>query len=211
MTFPVDPVLDTGVHPDSGPPPPIDWITGVYAADGGMKILSNKFAPNAASNCSCVWKYDFTDPRNVFVDIDTFPTTGDSVEVWLNLLKQGTSTPCGYILRFWHSSGGGVGFLELDRCDNGVNTRLDDVGKTLVAGDQIGLENIAGTLHAYVNGVQQASITSVDTTYYGQSRVALRKISGGGSTERMSLFGAGSNVIAPPGLFDPKLVPQAWL
>jgi hypothetical protein len=204
MAFPDNMELESGTRANEGPPPSANWATGVYAADVGFNITSNKFTPVGGGNSSAVWLYEFNKPKEVWVDVDTFPATGFSFELYVNLLNYDTASPSSYVVRFWHHSGGGVGSLELDRLDSGSLTRLTDMGKTLVLGDQIGLENLNGSIRVYVNAVSQMSPN--DNTYSGPGRLAIRHL-GDNTTMRLSHFGGG-NYVPRESYSRPKIMKQ---
>ena len=195
--FPQTTILDDAVRANEGPPPSAAWTSSVDSDDGGLKVVSNKIAPDTETS-SALWNQAFPADQEVFVQVDALMEGGpDSLELFLNIQNGDTTTPSGYIFRFWSQTGAGVGRLELDRMDSGSFTRLVDVAQTIVVGDQLGARNEGGTLRFYVNGVEKTSAT--DSTY-GTGQIGIGTRADNLLTTRFSKFGGGQAV--PQALHD---------
>jgi hypothetical protein len=166
MAFPEQPILDTCVRPNEGPPPSANY-TKVRSDWGGMKIVSNEMAPNEGGWCSALWLTEFPPPMECYSTIKALPADSGagSHEWWICVQNGNTATPSGYILRFWHSGVGGSGAFELDRHDSGTHTRLADENITLAVNDVVGFWNDSGTLRVYHNGNQVSGFAVVDSNY----------------------------------------------
>ena len=198
MPFPTAPILDTALRPHEGPPPSADWVSKVDSDDGGMKIVSQKLAPDDWS-ASALWSAQFTRSQEVYATVDAFVTTGGLQELWSNVADGGSSAPSGYVFRFWHSGGGGSGELELDRADNGVFTRLIDTAKSLIAGDVLGGQNDNGVLYFVVNGGYEAN--SGDATYE-EGKIGPRCRDDSSQLLRLSNFGGGGKPSVSPDMSE---------
>jgi len=195
MAFPTAPILFDGKTPDAGPPPSSDFTSSVNSGDGGMKVISEKIAPDTETS-SAMWNARYTYSQEVYAQVDALMEGGpDSLELFASIADGDTATPDGYIFRFWSQTGAGVGRLELDRMDGGSFTRLTDVAQTIVVGDQLGGENNLGTLRFYVNGVEKASAS--DFTY-GEGYIGLGTRADNLLATRFSKFGGGGKPAVAP-------------
>jgi len=132
MPFPVAPILDTGTRPDEGPPPSISWSDDPIA--DGIKIVSNRFAPDGASGVSW-WNTLYGPDSEVYITVTTLPGDGQSVKLFGRFDSQDLNG-AGYQLTYNHEIITPPSVFVL----SDPNVDILGVNQTLAVGDSFGLQ-----------------------------------------------------------------------
>lgn len=170
-SFPQTSILDNFNRANEGPPPSINWTTGLDGSAGGFSVDANEAEGLNGVVSSAWWNV-----QNFGPDIEVYATIGSvkgATRLHFRAQQEGTSTWDGYTLLAYTPTNE----LFVYRVDNGVQTQLGvAIAQTISSGDSFGAKMVGSTITVYYKigaGSWTEVGTRTDGTYTGAGKLAM--------------------------------------